>query len=227
MLTSLAQQYNVGIYSNMLIGFKYIAALILRKEETDETFVIGAEESYGLLKGDYVRDKDGAVGALPLAEYAAELKRDAKTLYDRLLELYGEYGLYLERLDNAYFTGASGFQTMQTVMAELRQDPPVSLGDHVISATLDYKSLERRDIKTGEVTPIDCIKGNVMVFEFDNDSRRRITIRPSGTEPKLKFYVQWFEEVTTQDRNSLEMQRNKLGEHLKSLAKLLEGIVLT
>ena len=227
MLQALASHYNVQIYDNMLIGFKYIAALLLSKESTDEIFVIGAEESYGLLKGDYVRDKDGAVGALPLAEYAAELKQDGKTLYDRLLELYGKHGLYLERLDNAYFAGASGFQTMQAVMSELRHSPPASLGDHKITAVLDYQSLERHDLVSGDSVPIDCIKGNVMVFEFDNDTRRRITIRPSGTEPKLKFYVQWFEEVKTRNLQAIETQRNILSEHLASMAKLLEGVVLT
>lgn len=110
MLDALAQHYKVGCYGNMLIGFKYIGELILKKEGSGETFVIGGEESYGLLKGDYARDKDGAVGALPLAEYAAELKTEGKTLYDRLLELYREHGLYMERLDTVVCPGASGFE---------------------------------------------------------------------------------------------------------------------
>ncbi|MDX2775894.1 phospho-sugar mutase [Streptomyces caniscabiei] len=224
MLSALAEKYGVTMYTNMLIGFKYIGELILKKETTDEIFVIGGEESYGLLKGDYARDKDGATGALPLAEYAAELKKEGKTLYDRMLELYVEHGLYLERLDSAYFLGASGFETMQTVMVELRKTPPTMIDQHVVTAILDYQTLERRDLKTGAVTPIDCISGNVVTLELDGDERRQITIRPSGTEPKLKFYVQWHEDVT--DAASLRDNYAQTEGHLKALSQTLEGMLL-
>jgi phosphoglucomutase/phosphomannomutase len=222
MLSALAKYYNVTMYTNMLIGFKYIGELILKKEDTDEIFVLGGEESYGLLKGDYARDKDGATGALPLAEYAAELKQDGKTLYDRMLELYEQHGVYLERLDSTVFLGASGFETMQSVMAELRRTPLVKIGNHTVSAVLDYQTLERRDIASGEVTPIDCIKGNVVTLELDGDSRCRVTIRPSGTEPKLKFYVQWFEAPQTDIRK----QYAAVNERLEALARTLEGMLL-
>jgi len=224
MLSQLADVYGVTMYTNMLIGFKYIGELILKKETTDEIFVIGGEESYGLLKGDYARDKDGAAGALPLAEYAAELKKQGKTLYDRLLELYKEHGLYLERLDSAYFLGASGFETMQSVMVELRATPPSHIGDHKVTAVLDYLTLERRDLETGEVTPIDCIKGNVFTLELDGDERRQVTIRPSGTEPKIKFYVQWFE--STEGVDDIEQLSQEVQEHLSTISKTLEGIAL-
>lgn len=224
LLQALADHYGVTIYGNMLIGFKYIGELILKKEMTDEVFVIGGEESYGLLKGDYARDKDGATGALPLAEYAAELKQEGKTLYDRLTDLYKQHGLYVEKLTNAYFMGASGFETMQSVMAELRRNPPKTLGNHRVTAILDYQTLERRDMVTEKASPIDCLKGNVVVLEFDDDSRRRVTIRPSGTEPKLKFYIQWY-EVTSESLDVRgEYQRVKA--HLDALANTLEGTLL-
>ena len=222
MLGALADYYGVTMYTNMLIGFKYISELIRNKETTDEIFVIGGEESYGLLKGDYSRDKDGASGALPLSEYAAELKKSGKTLYDRLLELYDEHGLYLERLDSAYFLGASGFETMQSVMAELRSNPPKKLGEHNISAILDYQVSERRDLATDTVTKIDCIKGNVVVLELNGDYRCRVTIRPSGTEPKLKFYVQWWEEAEADVRT----QSKELNSRLETLSRTLEGMLL-
>ena len=116
MLTALAKHYGVKLYGNMLIGFKYIGELILKKEDTDEKFVIGGEESYGLLKGQYARDKDGAAGALILAEYAAELKTKGKTLYDRLLELFAEHGVFAERLDTVVCPGADGFAKMQAMI---------------------------------------------------------------------------------------------------------------
>ncbi len=220
MLEAIASAFDVKTYGNMLVGFKYIGALLREKEATDEIFVIGGEESYGLLKGDYVRDKDGAVGALPLAEYAAELKDKGKTLWDRMLELYGEYGLYMERLDNLQCPGADGFEQMQIIMKSLRETPPIAIDGEKVTAVLDYQTLTRKDIVSGETTSIDCLSGNVLVYEF-GDARRRVTIRPSGTEPKMKFYTQWFEEAT----NSEEKVR-VLGQKLENLARELEGQAL-
>ena len=222
MLQAVADAYAVKLYGNMLIGFKYIGELIYKKEATGEIFVLGGEESYGLLKGDYARDKDGAAGALPLAEYAAELKVEGKTLFDRLLELFKEHGLYVEYLANAYFEGASGFEKMQGVMSQLRAQPPSDIIGHQVTALLDYQTLLRRDTISGEETPIDCVSGNVVVFELDNDSRRRITIRPSGTEPKLKFYVQWYDDA----KDNVKEQYDETLTVLASLAKHLEEIVL-
>jgi len=193
MLQALADHYKVKCYGNMLIGFKYVGELMTNKQDSDEVFVVGGEESYGLLKGDYARDKDGAVGALTLAEYAAELKQAGKTLHDRLLELYAEHGIYLEQLINAISPGASGFERMERVMAGLRTNTPTHIGQHKVTAVSDYLKLERRDVASDEVSSIDCIKGNVVVLELDGDVRCRVTIRPSGTEPKLKFYIQWYE----------------------------------
>lgn len=220
MLQAVADRYGVTTYGNMLVGFKYIGELIKNKEGTDEVFVIGGEESYGLLKGDYARDKDGAVGALPLVEYAAELKKDGKTLYDRMLELYAEYGMFVERLDSLEYPGADGFRQMQAIMESLRQAPPEQVGAHVVSAVLDYASSTRRDLVSGEVSTIDCIKGDVLVYEF-GDARRRVTIRPSGTEPKMKLYVQWFE-----DGKSSEADYQVVMQQLEGLSRELEGIAL-
>ncbi len=225
MLTALADHYGVKLYGNMLIGYKYIAKLILEKEALGQSFLLGAEESFGLLKGDYARDKDGASGTLPLAEYAAELKKEGKTLYDHLLDLYIEHGLFVEYLANAYFEGASGFNKMQKVMVDLRTKTPAEINGHEVTAILDYQSLERRDIKTGAVSKIDCTAtGNVVVFELDGDYRRRVTVRPSGTEPKLKFYIQWFDEA--KDIMRVRTQYEEATEFLAATAKSLEDLVL-
>lgn len=210
MMNALAEKYGANIYDNILIGFKYIGAIILSKEQTDEKFVLGAEESYGLLKGSYARDKDGATGALPIAEYAAELKIEGKTLIDRLMELYAELGLFIEVTEVAAYPGAEGFATMQKIMSSLRENPPVKIGEHNISAVLDYKSLEKKN-SDGSVEVIDCVTGNVLVFEF-GDRRKRITIRPSGTEPKLKLYIQWH-----QDTDNPEEDYHKILDELKTL----------
>lgn len=221
---ALAEHYGATCYGNLLVGFKYVGKLIREKESTDEVFVVGGEESYGLLKGDYARDKDGATGALPLAEYAAELKKEGKTLYDRLLELYGEHGLYLDRMDNINAPGANGFEKMGQVMRQLQIDPPKQLGDYEVTAVLDYNELKRRDLKTGETTDIDCIKGNVIVLEF-GDKRRRVTVRPSGTEPKMKLYVQWFVEADSSELPAIDAQYQVTARELEGLSRQLEGLL--
>lgn len=221
LLAALAQDYGITMYSDMLIGFKYIGKLLHEKDDSDETFVIGGEESYGLLKGTYARDKDGAVGALPLAESAAELKQQEKTLVDRLYELYDQYGIYEERLDTVVFPGAKGFANMQSIMDRLRTSPPTSVDGEIVTAVRDYDVLQRTDIATGEKTPVPCsATGNVIVLEC-GDYRRRITIRPSGTEPKLKFYVQWFMKSDDSVRDVPQMKQR-----LEKISQSLEQIVL-
>ena len=222
MLSALAKEYNVMMYTNLLIGFKYIGELILKKEH-DEIFVIGGEESYGLLKGTYARDKDGATGALPLAEYAAELKLEGKTLYDKLKELYARHGVYRERLDSAYFEGASGFKRMQEVMKDLRTQPPVEIDGQDVTAIHDYSTRTRTDTSTGETSSIDCIAGNIIVLECNNDYRCRITIRPSGTEPKIKMYVQWYEDAS----DHIDAQLEAMDSFLEGLSRTLEGVLLS
>lgn len=222
MLGALTSYYGATLYSNLLIGFKYIGELIFNKEKTDEIFIIGCEESYGLLKGTYCRDKDAATGALPLVEYAAELKKDDKTLYDRLLELYVQYGIYAERLDTMYSLGSTGFEKMQNIMNSLRKSVPERVGYHEVTAVLDYESLERRDVSTGQISKIDCQSGNVIVFEF-GDVRNRITIRPSGTEPKLKFYIQWFSDID--ESQPVADQYAHLYNHLGDLSFVLEKLL--
>jgi phosphomannomutase len=204
MLRALAAKYGVQLYGNLLIGFKYIGEVVRNKESTDEVFVMGCEESFGMLKGMYARDKDGATGALPVAEYAAELKMEGKTLVDRLNELYRELGLYIETLESTYYEGADGFSTMQAIMTSFRNEPPKMIGGEPVTAVLDYQVLTRT-ASDGSTRDIDCVKGNVLVFELGDD-RRRITIRPSGTEPKLKFYMQWYQPTDDPEKDTVAVK---------------------
>lgn len=194
MLNAVARNYSVECVGNLHVGFKWICEVVNKREAFGGKFITGSEESFGLMKGSYTRDKDGAV-ALIIAEYAAELKAEGKTLYDRLLELYEEYGVYTERLDTVVCEGSQGFDDMQTIMKSLRANPPLEVDGHKVTAVLDYALLTKKDIGSAAESKIDCIAGNVLVFEF-GDSRCRITVRPSGTEPIMKFYVQWFEQST-------------------------------
>lgn len=225
MMKVIADKYGVTTYGDMLIGFKYIGELMTQKESTEETFVIGGEESFGMLIGTYARDKDGAAGALPLAEYAAELKTEGKTLYNRLLELYGEHGIFLERLDTVVCPGATGFEQMQAIMKRLRSQPPKVVAHHEVTAISDYQTGKKR-MMNGDEEDLACqVRGNVVVLEF-GEERRRITVRPSGTEPKIKFYVQWHEEVDSSDPSDVHDQSIRLGAVLQSLSCELEGQLL-
>ena len=209
----------------MLIGFKYIGELLLQKESSGETFVLGAEESYGMLTGDYARDKDGAGGALIMAEYAAELKAKGMTLYDQLLNMYGTYGLYAERLDTIVCPGASGFTKMQSIMAALRSQPPKTVGSHNVTAVVDYSTLTRT-FMDGTTESVRCsAKGDVIVLEF-GDRSCRITVRPSGTEPKLKLYVQWHGVAQSDDPDQIEEDYHELQDRLEGIARELEGALL-
>lgn len=225
LLSALANTYGVKLYGNMLVGFKYIGELIRSKESTDELFVLGGEESYGLLKGTYARDKDGASGALILAEAAAEYKSIGKTLHTRLIELFMEYGMYEETLVDVQFPGADGFEKMQSIMHQLKEATPPRLGDYDVSAVQDYSTLQRRVLGTDESESIDCIKGNVLVFEL-GDRRRRVTVRPSGTEPKLKLYVQWYEDLSAATIEEAEAAYADLRARLEEFMVVLKSQIL-
>ncbi len=219
-LTEIARSFGVKVVDNLHVGFKWIAEQI--ELRPDETYLLGAEESFGMCKGDYVRDKDGASAALLLAEAAAEQKSQGKTLYDRLLELYKEYGLFVERLDTMRCEGAEGFAEMQAIMASIRKQAPREINGKTVTAVLDYQSGIRTELATGKTSKIDCAKGNVYVLEF-GDTKRRMTIRPSGTEPILKFYNQWYEAST----DTPERDYERIEQQLESMSLHLEGELLS
>lgn len=219
LLQAVADKYDVECVGNLHVGFRWVCEVINQREAQGGVFVTGSEESFGLMKGSYTRDKDGAV-ALLIAEYAAELKQQGKTLYDRLLELFKEHGMHVETLQTMTCEGVQGFANMQKIMASIRSEPVSRAGLYQATATLDYKSLKRIDIESGETTDIDCIPGNVCVVEF-GDPRCRVTIRPSGTEPILKFYVQWYDA----DRRT-EADYNELVTELEAMIRELEGVLL-
>lgn len=217
LLDAIAEKYGVECVGNLHVGFKWICEVISKREPLGGKFITGSEESFGLMKGSYTRDKDGAV-ALIIAEYAAELKLEGRTLYDRLQELYSEFGLYYERLDTVVCEGASGLNDMKTIMKSLRTTPPLGINGELVTAVLDYSNLTRTEIATGATTSIDSIKGDVFVLQF-GDPRKRITIRPSGTEPIMKSYVQWYV-----DSSNIEKDIENTGRVLAELSVKFEEI---
>ena len=200
---AVAAHYGVKCY-NCLTGFKYIAKII-RDQEGLHTYIGGGEESFGYLAGDYVRDKDG-VSACALAAEAAAWCRDTKgmTLYEWLQDLYVKFGFYRESLVNVVRKGKDGAEQIQNMMVDFRANPPKSLLGSPVVQVLDYKTLEVLDTATGVKSPIEGIEDKSNVLQWITEDGTKVSVRPSGTEPKIKFYfgvkaelpsVEQFEQV--------------------------------
>lgn len=170
---------------NVLTGFKWIAEKI-RENEGTLHFVCGGEESYGYMIGDQTRDKDAVSAVAMAAEMAAVAKNNNKTLFEELIELYVTYGLYKEKLVSITRKGQHGAEEIAEMMQQFRDNPPSSLQGSAVTHLLDYETRQAKDLRTGETTPITLPKSNVLQFILADGSK--ISARPSGTEPKIKFY---------------------------------------
>ena len=184
LLFEIAKKYNVGRY-DVLTGFKFIADKILELEGQKQ-FIGGGEESYGYLAGDFVRDKDAVIATSLLAEAMAWAAEQGKTFYELLCDIYREFGLYKEKLVSLTKKGISGTEEIKAMMAQFRTTPPTEIVGEKVVEIRDYKTLEAKDLLTGKVTPINLPKSDVLQFFTETGSK--ISIRPSGTEPKIKFY---------------------------------------
>src|SRR5690606_12690203 len=171
---------------NTLTGFKFIASII-RKLEGEKEFIAGGEESYGYLISDFVRDKDAIASCAVIAEMVAYAKDQGKSLFEMLIDIYKEFGFYKEQLINITKKGKSGAEEIQQMMLELRNNPPARINNSRVVKIMDYQtSLTYHKIKGGE-TEIDLPKSNVLQFVLEDGTK--ISARPSGTEPKIKFYI--------------------------------------
>ncbi len=183
----IAAHYGVTM-KTVLTGFKYIGGEILKLEQTgdEKKFRFGFEESCGYLKGTYARDKDAVVASMLVCEMAAALKREGKTILDALDELYRTYGYYLAYVQSIELTGADAMEKAAKMMADLRAEVPASIGGAKVTGVLDYQSRVAVDLTTGEKTPIALPRSNVL--ELLLGGQGSVIARPSGTEPKVKFY---------------------------------------
>ena len=170
---------------NVLTGFKWIAELIKEKEGKEE-YIVGGEESYGLMIGDKIRDKDAVSAVALLCEMAAYEKDKGKSLYDKLLDLYVQYGFYKESLISITKKGMDGQQQIADMMEGYRSNPPKVINGVAVAQLLDYELKKGTHLQTGESWTIDLPKSNVLQFILADGSK--ISARPSGTEPKIKFY---------------------------------------
>ncbi len=215
-LVDIANDYGIEYY-DVLTGFKYIADII-KREEGNKKFLIGGEESYGYLIGDFVRDKDAVSSCCFIAETAAWARERGKSLYDLLAEIYTRYGFYLESLKSVVRKGKTGAEEIQAIMDKFRENPPAEIADSKVVLIKDYLLQKSKDTVNLESFPIELPKSNVLQFFCENGNK--ITMRPSGTEPKIKFYfgvkgklegVSQFEEKTAELKAEIEKIVDSLG----------------
>ncbi|MBK8346315.1 MAG: phospho-sugar mutase [Saprospiraceae bacterium] len=201
---------------NSLTGFKYIGE-IMTKLEGQKTFIVGGEESYGYLVGDHARDKDAVVSCAMFAEMAAYYKDKGSSMYETLLDMYVEYGFYKEKLISITKKGKSGAEEIKAMMETYRNNTPTSLGGQNVVMLKDYKSSLSKDMLTGQSHKIDLPSSNVLQFYTEDGSI--ISARPSGTEPKIKFYCSVHAPLESRDayqRTEIRLEQ-KLSEILKDL----------
>ena len=184
LLDRIAEKNGVKCY-NVLTGFKFFAAL-MRDLEGKEKYIGGGEESFGYLPGDYVRDKDGVASCSLVAEAAAWAADHGKSLWELLLDIYAGYGLFREKLVNVVRKGAEGAAEIKSMMEGYRSSPPSEIAGSRVTRIDDYQLLVSTDPATGRKTPLDFEKSNVLQFFLEDGTK--ISVRPSGTEPKIKFY---------------------------------------
>ena len=183
-IDKIAAKNDIACY-NTLTGFKWIAELI-REKEGKENYVVGGEESFGLMIGDKVRDKDAVSAVAMICEMSAVEKEKGKTLFQKLLELYVEYGFYYEKLISLTKKGMNGSKEIADMMQGYRDNPPKEIAGSKVVEFLDYQLQTNKNLATGETKKIDLPKSNVLQFITEDGSK--ISARPSGTEPKIKFY---------------------------------------
>ena len=212
MINQVAKQNQVNCY-NVLTGFKWIAELI-KEKEAKENYIIGGEESFGLMIGDQIRDKDAVSAVALLCEMAAYEKSKGRTLFDKMIDLYVQYGFYYEHLISITKKGMNGQQEIAAMMEGYRKNPPAQINGVKVVSLLDYELQKGTNLLTGETWAIQLPKSNVLQFITEDGSK--ISARPSGTEPKIKFY---FSVNTTLDHKAA------FDEKFNQLEAKIQGII--
>ncbi len=219
LIKTIAEKAGVECYDTYT-GFKWIANII-RELEGVKKYICGGEESYGFLPGDYVRDKDAVGSIAMISEIAAWAKDHGKSLYDLLLDIYIEYGFSQEKMIYIVRKGKSGAEEIQALMKKFRNDPPRELAGSKIREVKDYSTLKTRNLITGQETVIDDKPGTSNVLQFFTEDGAKVSVRPSGTEPKIKFYFEVRGNLSSRNEFGAETQRaldkiDKMAEDLQS-----------
>ncbi len=215
LISSIAHGFGVDCHE-VLTGFKYIAEKI-REFEGVKRFVAGGEESYGYLYGDFVRDKDAVISCAMFAEIAAWAKSQNKTLYDILNDIYREFGLYKEHLISLTRKGIEGLEEIKTMMETFRNKPPQTIGGSKVISIIDYQNQLFVDVHTGKERHTNLPKSDVM--QFITADGTKISVRPSGTEPKIKFYIGV--KGTLEQTDDIDAALAKLDKKIETIVKEL------
>lgn len=208
---AIAKGYDIGLIE-VLTGFKFIGQQILKFETTGKgSYLFGFEESYGCLIGTHARDKDAIVATMALCEAAAYYKTQGKTLWDAMVDMYDKYGYYKDDIQSITLKGIEGLQKIQEILETLRKNPPTEVGGYKVLKARDYQADTIKDIATGEVTTAGLPKSNVLYYDLTDDAW--LCVRPSGTEPKVKFYY----GIKGTSLADADEKSSKLGEEVLSM----------
>lgn len=213
LIDEIARQKGVECF-NTLTGFKYIGEL-MTKLEGQKTFIVGGEESYGYSVGELVRDKDAVISCAFIAEMTAYYKDRGSSLFEALIEMYHQYGFYKEKLISITKKGKSGAEEIKAMMERFRSNPPATLGGIKVIMLKDYDLRRQTDIVSGSVTDIELPKSDVLQFLLEDGSI--ISARPSGTEPKIKFYCSV--KTALEDKSAFEKTESKLDEKVDAIMR--------
>jgi phosphoglucomutase/phosphomannomutase len=208
MIRRIGQSYGVQTYGDLLVGFKWIGGLM--DEKGPDRFVLGLEESHGYLAGQYARDKDGALAAMLMAEAAARAKAAGKSVYEKLEDLFWQHGYHAEHVLNLQMEGSEGMGRMKALMQQFRDQPPRTLAGIPVAAVRDYQNLTVR-MAAGEVRPLAGPQGDLVILDLAAEGNY-VAVRPSGTEPKVKFYM--FTFVPAEQLADLEQTRQDMTRRL-------------
>ncbi len=218
MLRRVTESFGIKCFHENQVGFKWICSVVDR--EGPDNFVYGTEESHGAVVGQYCRDKDGAVACMMMAELAAWCKAQGKSLHEHLDSLYLKYGYHHERLVNIRMEGSDGMKKMKKLMEQFRAEPPKSLGGVAVKAIRDYSTLKRTSVD-GNIEDITGQEGNIVMFDLA-DEGNYIAARPSGTEPKVKFYM--FGYVPPGQIDDLSKLKKQFADRMDAYAKDMQSI---
>lgn len=208
MIRRIGQSYGVKTYGDLLVGFKWIGGLM--DEKGPDTFVLGLEESHGYLAGQYARDKDGALAAMLMAEAAARAKAAGKSVYQKLEDLFWQHGYHAEHVLNLQMEGSEGMGRMKALMQQFRDRPPRTLAEIPVAAVRDYQNLVVRTA-AGQVRPLAGPQGDLVMLDLAAQGNY-VAVRPSGTEPKVKFYM--FTFVPAEQLADLEQTKQDMARRL-------------
>ncbi|MEO1496032.1 MAG: phospho-sugar mutase [Planctomycetota bacterium] len=208
--------FGVRTITDLLVGFKWIAGAI--DDNGPERFVFGTEESHGYMAGSYVRDKDGAVAAMLACELAAKLKADGQTLHQKLDSLFWQHGCHAERTLNVQMPGSEGMGRMKEVMAKFRAEPPAEVGELAVAQVRDY--LTNQKTIAGEKSPLEGPTGDLVILDLA-ECGNYVACRPSGTEPKIKFYL--FAYTPAEQLHDMDDAKSDLEERLDAMEKDLRA----